>query len=62
MASQNINKLGEAKIGETVHVPVPDVEMNPTALSHILALMIDVNKNNMTYKLACKYGILKGNY
>jgi hypothetical protein len=41
---------------------VPDVDRNPTALSHIIALIIEVNKLNMTFKLATKHGILKGHY
>jgi hypothetical protein len=60
MAGQHIHKLGEAKVGDTVQVPVPDVDRGPGDLPQILALIIKINNQNSTYKLATVHGLLKG--
>lgn len=60
MAQQHIHKLGEAKIGDTVQVPVPEVDRGPGDLPHILACIVEINKTNFTYRLATKHGLLKG--
>ena len=60
MAQQHIHKLGEAKVGDTVQVPVPDVDRGPADLIHILAYITQINKLHMTYQLATKHGIITG--
>ncbi|RNA20406.1 hypothetical protein BpHYR1_037758 [Brachionus plicatilis] len=37
LAQQHVHKLGEAKVGDTVQVPVPDVDRGPADLLNILA-------------------------
>ncbi|CAF1016654.1 unnamed protein product [Brachionus calyciflorus] len=60
MLNQHIHKLGEAKIGDTVQVPIPDVDRGPGDLINILAYILDTNKSNMTYRLGTKHGIISG--
>ena len=60
LAQQHIHKLGEAKVGYTVQVPVPDVDRGPGDLLNILAYIVKINKQHMTYQLATKHGIKKG--
>jgi hypothetical protein len=60
MLNQHIHKLGEAKIGDTVQVPVPDVDRGPADLINVLAYITKINKAHMTYQLATKYGIIAG--
>ncbi|RNA09617.1 KRAB-A domain-containing 2-like [Brachionus plicatilis] len=60
MAQQHVHKLGEAKVGDTVQVPVPDVDRGPADLLNILAYITKINSKNMTYQLATKYGIIAG--
>ncbi|CAF1143189.1 unnamed protein product, partial [Brachionus calyciflorus] len=60
MLNQHIHKLGEAQIGDTVQVPIPDVDRGPGDLINILAYILDINKSNMTYRLGTKHGIISG--
>lgn len=60
MALQHIHKLGEAKIGDTVQVPVPEVDRGPADLLHVLACIIKINRQHMMYQLATKHGIISG--
>ena len=59
MATQQIHKLGEAQVGDTVQVPVPDVDRGPNDLVHVLAYITKINKSHMTYQLATKHGIIQ---
>ena len=60
MSQQHINKLGEAKVGDTVQVPVPDVDRGPADIINVLAYITKVNNQNMTYQLDTKYSFIKG--
>lgn len=60
MAQQHIHKLGEAKVGDTVQVPVPEVDRGPADCLHILAYITQVNQAHATYQLATKHGIIRG--
>ena len=59
MAQQHIHKLGEAQVGDTLKVQVPDVDRDHADLLHILSYILQVNKENGTYQLA-KNGVLDG--
>lgn len=59
MAMQHIHKLGEAKVGDTVQVSVPDVDRGPADPVNILAYITKIN-NHKLYQLATKHGIIKG--
>ncbi|CAF1027119.1 unnamed protein product, partial [Brachionus calyciflorus] len=60
IAQQHINELGEAKIGDTVQVPVPEVDRGPADPPNILAYILKFNENHMIYKLATKHGLISG--
>ena len=60
MAQQHIHKLGEAQVGDTVKVQVHDVDRGHADILHILAYILKVNKENGSYQLATKHGILDG--
>ena len=47
MAQQHIHRLGEATVGDTVQVPVPDVNRGPGDVLHVLAYIIKINQQNM---------------
>ena len=47
MARQHIHRLGEATVGDTVQVPVPDVNRGPGDVLHVLAYIIKINQQNM---------------
>ncbi|CAF1026090.1 unnamed protein product, partial [Brachionus calyciflorus] len=55
MAQQHIHKLGESKVGDTVQVPVHEVDRGAGDLLNILAYIVKINK-----QLATKHGIIKG--
>ncbi|RNA41806.1 hypothetical protein BpHYR1_017718 [Brachionus plicatilis] len=57
MLNQHIHKLGEAKIGDTVQVPVPDFDRDPADLVNVLAYITKINTVHMTYQLATKYDL-----
>ncbi|CAF0967028.1 unnamed protein product [Brachionus calyciflorus] len=59
MAQQHIHKLGEAKVGDTVQVSVPDVDRGPADPVNILAYILKINEHGL-YRLATKHGIISG--
>ena len=59
MVAQHIHKLGDAQVGDTVQIPVPDVDRGPNDLVHVLAYITKINKSHMTYQLATKHGIIQ---
>ncbi|CAF0781853.1 unnamed protein product [Brachionus calyciflorus] len=60
MEQQHIQKLGEAKVGDTVQVPVNEVDRGPADLINVLAYITKLDKSYMTYQLATKHGIIAG--
>ncbi|CAF0824934.1 unnamed protein product [Brachionus calyciflorus] len=59
MAQQLIHKLGEAKVGDTLQVSVPDVDRGPADPVNILAYILKINEHGL-YRLATKHGIISG--
>ncbi|RNA00058.1 glycosyl transferase [Brachionus plicatilis] len=56
IAKQHIHKLGEAKIGDTVQVTVPDVDRGSADPVNILAYVTKIN-NHQLYQLATQHGL-----
>ncbi|CAF0997745.1 unnamed protein product, partial [Brachionus calyciflorus] len=44
MEEQHIHKLGEAKVGDTVQVPVNEVDLGPADLINVLAYITNKDK------------------
>ncbi|CAF0839758.1 unnamed protein product [Brachionus calyciflorus] len=59
-AQQHIQKLGEAKVGDTVQLPVPEEDRGPADPQNIFAYILKISEKNMNYKLATKHGIIVG--
>ncbi|RNA01085.1 KRAB-A domain-containing 2-like [Brachionus plicatilis] len=57
---QHIHKLGEAKVGDTVQVPAPDVYQGPADLTNVLAFITKIDNRQMNYQLETKHGIIAG--
>jgi hypothetical protein len=60
MVSRSTNRLGEAKVGDNVALPVPSVDRGPGDLPNLHAYIIEINKETSLYRLATKHGIVKG--
>ena len=60
MAQQHIHKLGEAQVGDTVKIAIPDLDRRHADLLHMLAYIVKINENNAIYQLATKHCIIDG--
>ena len=62
ISQQHMPKLCEVKVGDTVQVPVPEVDRGPGYLLHVLVYITRIKNAKSLYKLASKHGVLSGMY
>lgn len=61
MFEQSAKRFKPAKIGDTVMVPVPDVDRGKSDFRNIEAVVLTVEENGV-YKLGTKHGLLNSHY
>ena len=61
MFEQSTKRFKQANIGDTVMVPLPDVDRGKGDFRNIKAVVVAVEHNG-TYKLGTKYGLLNSHY
>lgn len=58
MLTRARNKCPPPIIGDTVQVPIPDVDQGPLDPNHILCCVISINSEKSLYELGNKHGII----
>ncbi|KAF2904425.1 hypothetical protein ILUMI_01750 [Ignelater luminosus] len=61
MLNSSNSKYPSAKVGDTVRIRVPDVDLAGSDQINLLATVTEITENNL-YKLGTKYGILSQSF